>query len=366
VTGGHLGRAKTEQQVQLRAYWPQWRTQVAMELKKCHQCVSYHRGSAPRQTPLHPFNAGEPFEVLALDITGPHPRSTRGHEYIVTIIDLFSKWAEAIPVRSHTAPIVARVLIDNVITRFGTPRRLLTDQGREFESELFQELCQRLDIDKIRTTAYEPRTNSCVERFHRTLNSMLGKVVHEHQRDWDDHLPLVMMAYRASKHTSTDQSPNMTVLGRENRAPIDVILGPIVDETEQYDSYNDYVQTLQQRLRTSHQLVREHLNVAAERRKVDYDIKVKAKTFTVGTWVYYFYPRRYKSRSPKWSKNYDGPYLITKVLPPCDYVLQKTKKSRPFVTHQDKLRTCYGPTPTSWLSTDGTQLAERPDNDCTE
>jgi len=84
-----------------------------------------------------------------------------------------------------------------VYTIWGT-KRILTDLGAEFQGQLFQEMCKRFEIDQVRTTPYEPRTNGQVERFHRTLNSMLGKSVQQNQRDWDDRLPYVMAAYRAS------------------------------------------------------------------------------------------------------------------------------------------------------------------------
>jgi len=77
VTGGHLGRRKTEEQVRRRAYWPRWKVQVDDELKRCAQCASYHRGKAPRQQRLQPMLAGEPFEVVGIDITGKHPKSAR-------------------------------------------------------------------------------------------------------------------------------------------------------------------------------------------------------------------------------------------------------------------------------------------------
>ena len=76
-------------------------------------------------------------------------------ECIVAVVDLFTRWAETIPVRKHTAEVVARVLLDRVINRFGTPLRILSDQGREFESTLFRELCDRLEIDKVRTSPYQ-------------------------------------------------------------------------------------------------------------------------------------------------------------------------------------------------------------------
>jgi len=349
MTGGHLGRTKTEEQVRTRAYWPNWRSQVAAELKRCQQCASYHRGKPPKQTLLQPFCAGEPFEVIAVDITGPHPKSSRGNEYIVTVIDLFTKWAEAYPVRNHTAPVVAKVLMDNIISRHGCPKRCLSDRGVEFESGLFQEFCSKMGIEKIRTTAYQPSTNACVERFHRTLNSMLAKVIKTNQRDWDDCLPTVMAAYRAAKHSSTGFSPNALVFGRENRAPIDIVLGSIAAESEAYESYDDYVCAMQRRQRDLYALAREHLETAAERRKDDYDIKVKPRAFTVGQWVWYLYPRRYVKKSPKWTRNYDGPFLVVKVIEPADYVIQKSRKSQPQVVHQNKLKPCYCPTPANWL-----------------
>ena len=123
MTGGHLGRHKTEEQVRQRAYWPGWKRQVETELKRCQQCAQYHRGRGPKQTPLTPFCSGCPWEMISIDITGPHPKSARGNEYMITVIDVFSKWAEAFPVRNHTAQTVAKVLVDKVFSRWGAPAR---------------------------------------------------------------------------------------------------------------------------------------------------------------------------------------------------------------------------------------------------
>jgi len=351
MTGGHLGKHKTREQVSLRAYWPTWKKDVSLELLCCKDCATYHRGKQPKQTPLRPFNAGEPFEVISVDITGPHPKSVRGNEYILTVIDLFSKWSEAYAIRVHNATVVARVLMDNFFVRFGMPRRLLTDQGKEFEGILFQELCERMEIEKIRTTPYQPQTNGCVERFHRTLNSMIGKIVQYDQRNWDSCLSTVMAAYRASKHESTGFTPNRIVLGHENRAPLDIILDALPDVEDRSDNYGEFVMERERRMRDCYAIAREHLKTAARRRKDDYDSKVTSRTFEVGQWVYYFYPRKYSGRSPKWVKTYDGPFLVTKVIPPNDYVIQKTQRSTPMTVHRDKLKICYGETPRSWLTT---------------
>jgi len=93
-------------------------------------------------------------------------------------------------------------------------------------------------------------------------------------------------------------------------------------------------------------------------RKNEYDMTVHPRTFTVGQWVWYYYPRRYQNRTPKWCKTYDGPFLITKVIPPCDYVIQKTVRSAPITVHRNKLKICYGATPKSWLA-NATQEVQR-------
>jgi len=190
------------------------------------------------------------------------------------------------------------------------------------------------------------------------LNSMLAKVIQENQRDWDDRLPAVMAAYRAAKHESTGYSPNFLVFGRENRAPLDLVLGAVIeDDEERQQSYDEFVAHQQDIYREAYRLAREHLNASAERRKNEYDIKVKELTFNVGDWVWYFYPRRYVQRSPKWSKNYDGPFLVTKVIPPSDYVIQRSQRSLPQVVYGNKLKLCYGETPKSWLNGEDHGLA---------
>ena len=271
---------------------------------------------------MKPLVAGSPWERMSIDVTGPHPPSAKGHRFILTLVDHFSKWAEAFAVRKHTAPVIARILVTQVFARFGCPDQILSDQGPEFESELMTELCKELHIDKVRTSPYKASTNGAVERFHRTLNSMLGKVVAENQRDWDDWLPLVMTAYRASPHSATGFSPNMLTFGREVSMPIDVVLGKPEEEKHEGLSYDSVVGSLVSRLETAYALVREELQVAAERRKKQYDLRVRESNFKVGTWVWYYCPRRYQKRSPKWQRMYSGPFLVTKCISPWNYVIR--------------------------------------------
>ena len=137
--------------------------------------------------------------------------------------------------------------------------------------------------------------------------------------------------------------------------PIDLVMGLQLDEVNGSQTADDYVAQLQRNSVDAFQIARKHLRANAERRKRHYDIQVKAERFAVGDWVFYHYPRRYQSRSPKWQKSYVGPYLIVRVIEPSNCVLQKSAKSTPFVVHVDKLKRCYGATPISWLSTESTR-----------
>lgn len=182
---------------------------------------------------------------------------------------------------------------------------------------------------------------------------MLGKVVCDSQRDWDERLPLVLAAYRASPHSSTGMSPNRLLLGRENRMPLDLVMGLPVIEGDGNENLDNYVAEMKERAEEAYCRAREHLQTAAERRKTDYDIRVKEQRFNVGDWVWYHYPRRYQGKSPKWQKNYIGPYLVVRVIEPSNYVLQKSSRAKPFVVHVDKIKICHNPLTPNWLA-DGT------------
>jgi len=364
MTRGHFGVRRTVDQVQRRAYWPGWRKNIRGFCRRCVACSSYHRGQLPRTGQLQPMLSGAPFEKLHFDLTGPHPRSRRGSVYIVTCIDAFSKWAEAFLSPNKEAATVARILVEQVICRFGAPIAGISDRGGEVDGQVMREVCRLLDIDKLRTTAYKPSTNGVVERFHATLNALIGRVIDDSQRDWDTLLPYVMAAYRASRHESTGFTPNALNLGREVRAPVDLVFG--TPETPLRASYQSYVDELHDKMQYAYATVREQLNVVAEREKRRYDLRAKPHRFRVGDWVYYFKPRKLVGRQDKWRRKFSGSFLIIKVVGPVNVVLQRSRRARPFCVHIDKVKPYESAenVPKSWLlDTDGKNTEPRPDGD---
>jgi len=348
TVGGHFGVKRTMDQVQRRFYWATWKTDVRKYCKECSECSTYHRGKLGRQGRLNPVLAGAPYERWYIDLTGPHPKSDRGHVYILTCIDSFTKWAEAFPLRNKEAETIARVLVEQVFTRFGMPLSVLSDQGKEVDGRIMHEICRLFGIEKLRTSAYKPSTN-IVERFHRTMNTVLAKMVSGHQKDWDSRLPFAMAAYRASRHDSTGYSPNFLTLGREVYGAVDIMYGN-ADETDAPTiGYDDFVEQTRSRMTTAYAEVREALKRSAERNKRYYDCKVRPAKFVVGQWVYYFNPRKLAGKQMKWIHQYVGPYLVVRIPSAVTVEIQKGPKARPFVVHIDKVKPFTGTPPTGWI-----------------
>ena len=346
--GGHFGRKKTQESVRARAYWPGWTEDIKVYIGKCVPCAMYHRGKAVEQTTLRPFVAGDVWETVSIDITGPHPRSNKGNVFILTLVDHFSKWAEAIPLRNHTAPTVAKALFDHVFCRFGMPRRILSDQGAEFESVLFRDLCDLMAITKVRSSPYKPSTNGTVERFHLTLNRVLAKIISQDQRNWCTMLPYALAAYRATVHESTAFTPSRVFLGRETTMPIDLVMSAPIGAEITSRPIDEWVAERRDRCVEIFDVVRESLNNAATVRKNRYDAGIKTRNYKEGDWVYYLYPRRRSGVSPKWQSCFSGPFLIVRIIDSHNVVLQRSRRAKQFVVHRDKLKLCYGDTPTDW------------------
>ena len=158
--------------------------------------------SGPPKKYRHSFiewQASYPFDHIGIDFMGPLPMSN-GNKHILVIGDHFTKWYWAIPLLDQTAVSTANVLVDHWINRFGCPHSLHSDQGRNFESKLLEQLLHFLKVDKTRTTPFHPQSNAVIERLKKTLQNMLAKCIKEKQSNWLQQLPYVMMAYWSSVH----------------------------------------------------------------------------------------------------------------------------------------------------------------------
>ena len=300
----------------------------------------------PRQSLLTPINVGAIGERWQIDLSGPYPVSN-GFKYICVCIEAFSQWVVAVPIRDKTATAVAKVLVKDVITKYGIFQSLLSDNGGEFINALVQDLCKLLHIDQLRITSYRPSGNGRCEIMNRTLHALLAKVISETQKDWSDYLPHCVWAYNISRHSSTGFSPFFLMHGRLPYTPIDLLLNRSECEGETL-SYHEFAQAAENGLRYAFQKMQQVQGPQTERMKRYYNVTVKPKVFKEGDFVYYYYPRKVQGRCLKWQKLYTGVFRIIRRINDAVYVIRRTPQSKPIVSNIDKLKLYIGETPVAW------------------
>ena len=358
---GHLGYHKTMERVKQRYYWPGYERDVQAWISECSQCQQRKAPNPAAQAPLGTVVAKHPFDILSWDILGPLPLTNQGNKYILVVTDLFSKWTEAFALKTTDSETLARVLVDEVICRYGMPSTLHSDQGANLTSNLIASLCKMLGIRQTRTSAYHPQGNAQVERFNRTLEAMLAKTVKDNQQDWDRHIPKLLLAYRTAIHETTGYTPFHVMFGRSPVLPVEIMIG--VTSTQKESTVPDFVRSLNRSLKTVCSQVRESIRIAHQRNKARYDQHTTATSFSIGDQVWLFVPAVKTGRTKKLASLWRGPYTVTDKLSPVNYRIQLLGvPNKTLVVHHNRLKHCFGtPTPppaTDTPTTDGTLYSE--------
>lgn len=266
------------------------------------------------------------------------------------LLIFFSKWTEAFAVPDQTAITCANKIFKEIITRFGSPLDIHSDQGRNYESKLFGQLCHLLEIRKTRTSPRHPECNGQTERFNKTLIPMIRSYIKGEQQNWDLHLAILTSAYRATTHETTGFTPNMIMLGKEVRIPGEVLCAPFLTQ-EPPNMYGEYVDELRSKLRKAHNIVRKHMNTNAERQQDCYDGKRPFYKYKLGDYVWYLHEIRQEGISPKLQLPYTGPGVIVKKLNDLDYMIQMKSKGPTKVVHHNKLKPYAGNITLKWAKT---------------
>ena len=212
----HPGIRATQKLITSRYVWPSINKDVRQWAQSCLQCqkTKIHRHTI---TPLGTFSTPDArFDHVHIDIVGPLPTS-KGNSYLLTCIDRFTRWPEALPIPDMTAQTVARAFVSGWISHFGIPSTITTDRGRQFESSLWQQLMEILGCKRIHTTSYHPMANGMIERFHRQLKAVLKAYLNT--LDWVDSLPMALLGIRTTIKQDCHCTPAELVYGTTLRIP---------------------------------------------------------------------------------------------------------------------------------------------------
>jgi hypothetical protein len=289
---------------------------------------------------------------VALDILGPLPETDNGNLYVLVIGDYFSKWVEVLPLPNQTAETVAKAFVDEFVSRFGAPKEIHSDQGRNFESKVFAEVLRLLGVSKTRTTPYNPKSDGMIERFNRTLLNIVSLMLDpvKHQRDWDEQLPYVGLAYRSAVHESTGETPNMLMMGREVSLPIDLMVETLSEDEDEDDDdlVSDFALELRERLRQAHERARKVLHSSSLRQKRNYDRRSHGGGFEEGEFVWLFSHQRKPGITRKLRLPWEGPYLVVQKFSDVHVRIQKSPRAKSKVIHVDRLKPYTGPPLEVW------------------
>ena len=335
---GHFGVMKTLEKLKMSPYyWPELRKSVEQWVEKCDICQRTKPALKKNLAPLGKYMAGEPMERIAIDVMGPLPETERGNKFIVVIGDYFTKWTEAYATKNHKAETIAKIVVEEFIGRFGIPGIIHTDQGRDFEGHLIRDMCKLLDIEKTRTTPWHPQSDGMIERFNRTLETLLRQSITEDQRNWDLQTPLCCMAYRASVHETTRKTPNYLMLGRELPMPSHLLVA--TPEQEKNKNMHQYVQKLEENMQSAHRVARENLGRGQRYQKKQYDKRAGAQKLKKGTLVWLFNPTKKVGRSPKLQIRWEEkPWQVVEIISDLVIRIEALDGKKKRVVHRNQLK----------------------------
>ena len=237
----------------------------------------------PDKAPLLNIEASQPLELIHLDYLKIEP-SKGNIENVLVITDHFTRYTQAFPSKTQTALATAKYCGIISILHYGFPSKIITDQGRNFESELIKNLCQLAGVQKLMTSPYHPHTYGQCEHCNGTLLNMLGTLTPEQKKDWKSHVPALVHTYNCTRNAATGFSPYFLLFGREPRLPVDVEFGLQRGGQKGSPGESNYISQLR-RLTFAHKKARHMAQRQQAKHRELYDMKCRGATLDVGDLV---------------------------------------------------------------------------------
>ena len=269
---GHFGVRRTLAKLQQVFYWPGIRRDVTTHVKVCVVCqkVGKCNSKIPPAPLINVPCVPEPFSTIQIDIVGPLPKTSKGNEYILTMLDVSTKYLHAVPLRRISAKLIVEHLI-NFFGHFGMPVILQTDGASYFTGRVFENALAELGIQHRVSSPYHPQTQGAVERSQQTIKSVLRKFSEEFQGAWDSDLPFLLISMRDAVSDSTGLTPYELVFSHQVRGPLHVVRDKLLGSTSDNVNLLELVGDLKLKLLKLRQLAVENVVRSKARSKVWYD-----------------------------------------------------------------------------------------------
>ena len=355
---GHHGRDNTIRNIRQRYYWRGMNKDIGRWIRACAVCrkrKDYRRTHAGEASSIS--IATRPHDTIAIDLVSATTTHATGDKYILTSIDIYTRWAIAIPIRSKKIEHIADALFRHIFCVHGRPNYIRTDEGSEFVNKGLRYLYRRWGIKPISTGGYQPQALP-VERFHRFLNAAMTTLAAKFGDDWTTYIPAVTFAYNSSVTVTTGYSPFALTYGRDPQLmeDMDIIHSPIADDEI---PESNYAVALAKRLQRAYDHVREQQGRLIEASRLRRSKKDKPFEYKIDDQILYWEPQQTRrlhndddtdaeedntnQKGPaKWTPKWTGPHSITaKNKPPKSrnmrYTFRHVEKAEDITTHPNRL-----------------------------
>ena len=258
----------------------------------------------------------EPFSRILIDCVGPLPRTKSENECLLKIVCTSTRFPEAIPLRNIKTKSIVKARI-KFFTFVGLPISVQSDQGSDFMSGIFQQFMHELGIKQYRSSAYHPKSQGALERFHQTLKNMMRSYCFDTEKDWDDGIHLLLFAVRESVHESLGFSPFELSFGHSVRGPLKLLKEKFLSNDEIPLNLLQYVSDLRNRLSRACEVARSNLKTSQGKMKARYDNHVIDRKFKPGDKVLALLPIPGRPLQAR----YFGPHTIDKKTSDLNYVI---------------------------------------------
>lgn len=304
---GHYGVQKTVQKALQLYFWPLMYRDILRYCRSCDICQRDKNPVPKFKAPLKTMVATRPFQIVAADIV-EFGLTSSGNRYLLVITDYFTKYVNMYTLQRQTADAVAECIFEKYIRQHSIPEQIQSDQGKQFEAEITQSLCERLGILKSRTSPMHPESDGQTERMNRTIRAQLVRNILSHSaRDWDKFIPYLEFTYNTTVHSSTGFSPFYMLHARQPRLPSEVMYGSYKESEQNESDVQTRVRQMCNRYNAAAQLVQSNNKKAKQQQKRQYDKRVRFRPYKIGEMVYINNPKSVRSKlTPRWI----GPFQV--------------------------------------------------------